>query len=252
MKVGKQTIKPDAAPKRPPRKPPQTGQVTPPLSAGPQQIEETNRKVPRLRRQVGGPAVPAGADPVVVQYDMRVGTKAKRAARAIRLRPDLFVVDGLDVPRMNQMIGQLPAAQEFRADVEDLSQNVDASRALVQRKELRMAGRLVRTIRARLSLLTPGSPEYNKLKAESRPVMDRWTAIKATATQTAKQTKKQGKATTKEVTAVQEKQGLAETLLAVNEGKPVDPQQENALLDAYGTGGGTGDQPGGRRTTKRG
>lgn len=209
-----------------------------PLTVDPAEVRRVSDGLATLRSRQGGPDL-TGRQPseLTLAYDARAGVKAERMGYV--LDGEAKVV-GLLVQRSGVTPGSIggrgrkyEAAYEFRFATELLDGALADSVALVQRKGLRMARRLLAKTEALLAALPLDDPRRKQLEVQAARMRDKADKLRKAMLERAKKTRslKQQHAAT--LTAAQKRQKLAQTMVAMKEGLPVDPQAEAEALDAF-------------------
>ncbi|MCS6911945.1 MAG: hypothetical protein RMK29_10460 [Myxococcales bacterium] len=152
-----------------------------PLSASPAQVRAAADELAPLRGRLGGPDL-TGPTTLQVHYDLRAVSKAHRMGEALGGdHPAVRAVREQSGVKPEALLGrtaQLRALARVRAAAALLQEGLGDSLALVQRKGLRMARRLLRATQARLDALPPGDPERQRLEARSQAMRERDRALR--------------------------------------------------------------------------
>jgi hypothetical protein len=218
-----------------PRRTVARGEAAAPLTAAPAQILAAADELSALETQMGDPAAGAeAADAVEVEYDDRARDMAVRAARVLETEPALSEETGVTAARLDARVSQYGEAHTNRLTLEDAEAEIDETLEVVGQREQHGQRALLKAVRAELARLPHGSDAWRKLKSDAADLLEWDRKRREKAQKKTEETKAAHAAQAEVVAQARKKKKRAKTLHDLQAGKPVDPADEDEVLEAYG------------------
>ena len=209
----------------------------PPLSASPEEVRAGGDEIAALRATLGGPDVLAhGPAELAVSYDPRAYIKAQRVAGALSgAHPAVQAVvkeTGIDAARLAGRSMSYNTAVRLRSTAEIIAEALSDSRALVQRRALRMCRDLIAVIERRIAALPPGDAARVRLEAQAARLLDKVRALRDAAAARGAETRALGEEQSGRLQDASARLGAAEALSAAAGGRPMPAAEAARLLSA--------------------